>query len=326
MIFIINSTHILGHAGAFALVTIIEPDKWYLIYMIIGILILGVGSLLLLFPSKYFSDKYNFIGYQKEGDEGLVKEVPGCGHTSFFENEEMKIKKKKKETLLEVLKNPVYFLSVLAKAICMFCFNAINLNIIKYVIDDIKMPEEDKYSKFLPFYGSASVFGPITGVIFGSLSVSCVGGYEKKKSVFFVRGFATFALLSSFLVIYSHSAAFLCGGLFFYNFFVFALFPIINGYSINTIPNKYKGSAFSLNFLIIKLFWYLGPILYAFLKNIFKDTSPRLPWRISIHMFTLGFFASLGSAYYRYHELDKIEKEEKNKANEEELKEIEALQ
>lgn len=43
-------------------------------------------------------------------------------------------------------------------------------------------------------------------------------------------------------------------------------------------------------------------------------------------MFTVGFFAFLGSAYYRYHELDKIEKEEENKINEEELKEIETLQ
>jgi len=60
--------------------------------MIVGSLILGFGSLLLFFLSKYFSAKYNFIGYQKEGEEGFFKEVPGWGQTSFFVNGEMKIK------------------------------------------------------------------------------------------------------------------------------------------------------------------------------------------------------------------------------------------
>ena len=42
-------------------------------------------------------------------------------------------------------------------------------------------------------------------------------------------------------------------------------------------------------------------------------------------MFTLGFLASLGSAYFRYHELAKLEEEEE-KDNEEELKDIETKQ
>ena len=39
-------------------------------------------------------------------------------------------------------------------------------------------------------------------------------------------------------------------------------------------------------------------------------------------MFTFGFFAALGSAYFRYHDLAKIEEEEKKLKGEEELKEI----
>jgi len=326
MMTINNITVLLGQEVGYGLGALNRPDNWYLNYMIIGSLILGFGSLLLFFPSKYFSNKYNFIGYRKEGEEGFVKKVSGCGSTSFFENEELKIRKKKKESLLAALKNPVYFLSVLAIAIYNFCQQTINSTIVSYIIDDIKMPEEEKTTKFLPLYGSASIFGPLIGGIFGILYGSCLGGYEEKKSVFLVRGFSTFALFGSFLVIYSDSAAFLCVGLFLFNFFVFALYPIIYGYIISSIPNKYKGSAISINILINYIFCYLGPTFYAFLKNIFKDNIPRLPWRIIIHMFTLGFFAFLGCAFYRYHELDKIEKEEENKINEEELKEIETLQ
>lgn len=326
MMTVINITSPLGQTVGYVLGTINEPDKWYLNYMIVGSLILGFGSLLLFFPSKYFSAKYNFIGYQKEGEEGFVKEVPGWGQTSFFENGEMKIKKKEKGSMLVILKKPVYFLSAFVKANCLFCFQVIHLNITSYVIDDLKMPEEEKTTRFLPLYGSASVFGPFTGGMFGGLCVSFVGGYEKKKSAFFLAGFACVTLLSSFLVIYSDSATFLCIGLFLFFFFASALLPIIGGYIVSSIPKEHKGAGSSLNLLITNLLGNLpGPILYGFLKDNFKDTNPRLPWKIIIHMFTLGFLASLGSAYFRYFELAKIEEEE-NKDNEEELKDIETKQ
>jgi RsiW-degrading membrane proteinase PrsW (M82 family) len=54
-----------------------------------------------------------------------------------------------------------------------------------------------------------------------------------------------------------------------------------------------------------------GPVLYGVLKDIFKESNPRLPWVIIIRMFTLGFLASLGSAFIKYHELSKMDKNEK---------------
>jgi len=150
MMTINNITVRLGQAVGYGLGALNGPDKWYLNYMIIGSLILGFGNLLLFFPSKYFSNKYNFIGYRKEGEEGFVKKVSGCGSTSFFENEELKIRRKKKESLLAALKNPVYFLSVLAIAIYNFCLQTINSTIFSYIIDVIKMPEEEKTTAIKP--------------------------------------------------------------------------------------------------------------------------------------------------------------------------------
>ena len=325
MMTVINITSPLGQTVGYVLGTINEPDKWYLNYMIVGSLILGFGSLLLFFPSKFFSAKYNFIGYQKEGEDGFVKDISGWGQTSFFENGEMKIKKKAQGSMLEIIKKPVYCLSAFVKANCLFCFQVIHLNITSYVIDDLKMPEEEKTTRFLPLYGSASVFGPFTGGMFGGLCVSFVGGYEKKKSAFFLAGFAVVTLLSSFLVIYSNSATFLCVGLFLFFFFASALLPIIGGYIVSSIPKEHKGAGSSLNLLITNLLGNMpGPILYGFLKDNFKDSNPRLPWKIIIHMFILGFCASLGSAYFRYFELAKIEEEEeKEKEKGEELRDVE---
>ena len=187
------------------------------------------------------------------------------------------------------------------------------------------MPEEEKITKFVPLYSGASVFGPFTGGMFGGFLVSLVGGYENKRSALFLAGFAVVTLLSSFIVIYSNTAVLLCVGLFLFFFFASALLPIIGGYIVSSIPREHKGAGSSLNLLITNLLGNLpGPILYGFLKDTFKETNPRLPWKIIIHMFTFGFCAALGSAYFRYHDLAKIEEEEKKLKGEEELKEIDA--
>ena len=322
MMTIINITSPLGQTVGYILGTINEPDKWYLNYMIVGILIISFGGLLLIFPSKYFSAKYNFLGY--EGKDGFIKETSDWKLTSFFENGEMKVKKKQQGSMLEILKKPVYILSAFVKANCLFCFQVIHLNITSYVIDDLKMPEKEKNTKFLPLYGGASVFGPFTGGMFGGVCVSFVGGYEKKKSALFLAGFAVITLLSSFIVIYSNGAVFLCIGLFLFFFFASALLPIIGGYIVSSIPKEHKGAGSSLNLLITNLLGNMpGPILYGFLKDKFKDSNPRLPWKIIIHMFFLGFIASLGSAYFRYFELKKIEDEENKEKTGEELKDFE---
>ena len=324
MMTVINITSPLGQTVGYVLGTINEPDKWYLNYMIVGGLILGFGSLLLLFPTKFFSAKYNFIGYQEEGKEGFVKEAADWKQVSFFENGEMKVKKKAEGRMIEILKNPVYFLSAFVKANCLFCFQVIHLNITSYVIDDLKMPEEEKTTRFLPLYGGASVFGPFTGGMFGGLCVSFVGGYENKKSAFFLAGFALVTLLSSWVVIYSNTATFMCIGLFLFFFFASALLPIVAGYVVSSIPKEHKGAGSSLNLLITNLLGNLpGPIIYGFLKDNFKDSNPRLPWKIIIHMFTLGFLSSLGSAFFRYKQLAKMEEDENKEKEGEELKDVE---
>ena len=126
--------------------------------MIVGTLILCFGSLLLFFPGKYFSAKFNFIGYKEEGKEGFLKERSNWKQTTFFENGEMKLKTKAQGAMLQNIKKAVYCLSTFVKANCFFCFQVIHLNITSYVIDDLKMPEEEKITKFVPLYGSASVF------------------------------------------------------------------------------------------------------------------------------------------------------------------------
>ena len=117
MMTVVNITSPLGQTVWYLLPTINESDKWYLNYMIVGTLILCFGSLLLFFPGKYFSAKFNFIGYKEEGKEGFLKERSNWKQTTFFENGEMKLKTKAQGSMLQNIKKAVYCLSTFVKAI-----------------------------------------------------------------------------------------------------------------------------------------------------------------------------------------------------------------
>lgn len=328
MMTVINITSPLGQTLGVTLGTLNSPDKWYLNYMVVGGLILGFGSLLLFFPPTYFSAKYNFKGYKEEGKDDFVKEMDGWKVTSFFEDGEIKKKEEKKQgSMLTILKNPVYVFSALVKANCLFCFQVIHINIKTYAEFDLGLPDFQKQKVlFLTMYGSATLLGPLLGGSFGGLCTTYVGGYEKKKSAICLVIFSFLTLFFSLFVIYGNNIPILCGGLFLFFFFASALLPIVGGYVVSAIPKEHKGAGSSLNLLISNLFGNLpGPIIYGFLKDYFKDQKEyqRLPWKIIIHFFTLGFVSSLISAYNRYRDLAKLEEEEKNKDKDgQELKEV----
>ena len=320
MMTLLNITSVLGQNIGYILGSINPPDKWHFIYKIYGCLILGLGSLLSLFPSKFFSAKYYFVGYKEEGRDGFIRHTKHSRKESFFEIAEMKLRDRPKGSMIAILKNPVYFFSAFVKANILFCFQAIHFNITSYVFDVLGMPEEEKTTIFLPLYGFASVFGPFVGGMFGGFCVSFVGGYENKGSAFFAAGFALVTLLSSWIVIYSDTATFMCIGLGLFFFFASALLPIISGYIVSSIPREHKGAGSLLNLFITNFLGNIpGPITYGFFEHIFKESNPRLPWKIIIYIFTLGFISSLGSAFLRFKQLSKFEDEEDKEDKEKEL-------
>ena len=81
------------------------------------ILIISLLLNLLCFPGKYFSAKFNFIGYQKEIKEGFEKDTDDYWkQTTFFETGEMKVKTKAQRSMFEIVKKSVYCLSAFVKA------------------------------------------------------------------------------------------------------------------------------------------------------------------------------------------------------------------
>ena len=82
----------------------------YLNYMILGIIIISFCILLLFIHSKYFSAFFYFAGYKVEGTVGFVKETKNSRKATFFENKDIKVGKNSYSSMIEILKNPLYYI------------------------------------------------------------------------------------------------------------------------------------------------------------------------------------------------------------------------
>ena len=77
----------IGYIFELLVIFIIYSNIWLLnaiIFNIFGGLVIIFDFLLLFFPNKYFSSKYNFIGYQIKGKEEFTK-YENSGQSSFLE-------------------------------------------------------------------------------------------------------------------------------------------------------------------------------------------------------------------------------------------------
>ena len=61
-------------------------EEWYLNYCLLGALNLTL-SLGIFSPSKYFSAKYNLLGYKEDDSKAFVKETKNWKLTPRFEKE-----------------------------------------------------------------------------------------------------------------------------------------------------------------------------------------------------------------------------------------------
>ena len=98
-----------------------KPNEVAIIFIIFGGLIIIFDCLLLFFPNKYFSSKYNFIGYKVKGKEEFTK-LRNSRQSSFFENQEDKINNKEIGFLKTILNNKIYVFSILTNICYLFDF------------------------------------------------------------------------------------------------------------------------------------------------------------------------------------------------------------
>ena len=283
--------------------------KWYLNSIIFGILILIFDCLLLIFPEKYFSLKFNFIGYKSDEKEEYIKSN-SAGKTSFFEEKEEN--NNKIGLIKTIIKNKVYIFSILTNFFHFIFSQIITLNIFDYISTSSYFASS--YSKFLMISTTKILASQANflGNLFSLICILCLGGYKNKKSSIFLSICSIINFIFSLFLIFSSNSSLFSLGSFLYFFFSPSISFIIDCFIINLMPNKYKGSGFGLNLLLSNIGSIIAPIIYGLLHDYFQKNNPVIPWKISIIFILLETTFCLIASYYRYYFKEEI-KDDKEK-------------
>jgi len=279
-----------GQVIGFYIGTIIFPEKWKNGFYFIGLILLFISLIFILIPSKYFSTKYMFIGYENKEKLVVTEKIT---RTTIFIFDEQKIKNNKIfstkliKTILNLIKNKIFIFSSISRSIIFFTFQIIHNFFKDYIINGLKINKE---KEILYHYSLSSIFAPALGSLIGGLICNKIGGYESKNSIFIPLIFGIFANFSIFFLIKITKLNFLSISLFSFFFSSSAFLPIISGYIISSVKRENKGIGSSFDMLLTTLLGKLpGPIIYGFLNDKFKNKDLKLAWKICLSYFFIGF-------------------------------------
>jgi hypothetical protein len=316
-------TNIIGYILELWIIFIIDSNKWHVfvikfrIFGVFGVLVIIFDCLLLFFPNKYFSFKYNFIGYKVKGKDEFTK-IENFGQSSFFENQEdNNINNNEIEFLKTIINNRIYVFSILSNICNLFVYQYLYIKIIqRFEISEYKyiLWDNDDY---------LTKISKICGSIFGGIYLLSIGGYEKKESSIFLCLFLYISFF--FLLIIDSIKIFKFYFIFFFLFFFFSfsvtLLIINKCFIVNCIPNKYKGPGVAISLFIENIIKLVGPYFLKFLDKSFDNSF--LPKIIHLILYILSIIFYLYSSFYRYRNVENVN--EINNDKEKELEDIEKL-
>ena len=185
---LVYMTNPYGQVIGFAIGTVLFPNDWIFSLFCIGCILKIFGLLFFIFPNKYFSSKYMFIGYgeNEHKREKLVAtkqmRTSVFGHYSKLQNSlKNKISnspqkqymnsnvshpKQQTQSIFTLLLSPFFMLSSLTRANMFFIFQIIHLFIKDYVINGLKISNE---KMLLYYYSTISITGPALGSFIGGV-------------------------------------------------------------------------------------------------------------------------------------------------------------
>jgi MFS family permease len=319
-----------GQVFGFYVGTIIFPGRWKNALYCIGTFLIILSVTFIVIPSKYFSTKYMFIGY--EDKEKLVfTKNNSMNRVSLFAFDEKKIKNNKNsnkviKVICNLIKNKIFIFSSLTRAIIFFTFQIIHNFFKDYALNGLKIKDE---KQILYYYGFASILGPAIGSLLGGIICNKLGGYESKNSILVPIIFGILANISIFSLINITKFTLLSLSLCAFFFSSGAILPTIAGYIIFSVRKENKGIGSSFDMLLTTLLGKLpGPIFYGLLNDKLKNFDNRLAWKISLGYFYIGFifmiFAcfSVGNKPDRYSLRTPLFKRKKKKIKEKMFAEI----
>ena len=269
-----------------------ELHGWRIGFCLEGIMLILLGALNLCFEKKYFSPDFVLVGENM----GKVK------------------KEKKTKSPIIIISNfihsiPKYFKNVL------FIATTFATSVSFFGLGVIQYYGEAYLRNVLGFegqalficYGSLCVLGPISGIIFGGLMTSKIGGYVKKKAIILCLILTSVGAVSAVSMGIVDNKAYFIAICLVYLFTIGAVIPPEAGITIASLENKLRGDGYSLCNLLLNLIGsFPAPFVFSlvleFIQKKYKEVTKNYPisWTIVMCYNFIGILAIIISTCKRF--------------------------
>ena len=310
-----------GQVIGFNLASLIFGDNWKLALIFVMILIVIIGVLFSLVPGKYFYRKYMYYKGKLVDtvDENDLSNISGKYYermssvskrkkvTLFISSNRFKKGKYKKynfKTLLKdlfsLIKNKIYLLSIIKRAINTFIFQIIHSYLKSYQESALK---NYKKGLLVLFYDISTLIGNAIGGLLGGIITKLFGGYESKKSIFVLIIPEIITTINIFFLSFTKDFYIYNINLFFFFFFISVGSPNILGYIIKAIPKPIKGIGIGLDMIVSTFLGKIpSPIIYGAIDDKYSKTNPDYAWKFTLSYFYVGLIFVIFLCYFKYHE------------------------
>jgi len=274
---------ILGYGLGMVTESIFTDSGWVYAFFIEGLSLAASAIIILFFDKIYFSEKFLLT------DDSKGMEIPSDKTIQLFKN------------LGKIICNKIFIFSSLCNSVAFFGIGVVQFYGDKYMGKVLKVSESTRFILF----ALLCLFGPTSGMVFGGLFCSKLGGYINRRSMTFVIISMTIAsVISMGIASHTITAIFVIAG-WTYLFGIGAVIPPISGIIISCLEQNLRGDGFSIcNFLNNLIGSFPSSYVFSLLVDSFRDRPEeeqyQNAWMITMVYNFIGLIYVIIAGIFRF--------------------------
>ena len=289
---------------------ILGPENWKNGFALEGMILLVLAFCCLISSENYF-DRTLYPEKIENKEEKI-----SC---TIFEEQEVDKNEKNKNKgnyfsdLAELLKNPLYFFSLISRCI----IHGLNTCLHYWFSDFLRTVIKEKQVKVTICYSIICFAGPLGGIITNTILKPYIGNYESRKSSWPIVILQLIASIFAICIGLMKETISLCIITVIFLVFNSSALPLIQGILISCTDKKLSATGFAFASTCTQLATAgTTPMLYGLINDKYKNIYPWLAMvsMMSLHLFAVPLLICLAILRNK-----KFDEEEKIREKEEEL-------
>ena len=245
-------------------------NGWRTSFAIEGVILILCAVIIFFFEDMYFSEKFLLVEDSK-GKEEIKDEQK---KVTLFAN------------IGSIICNKIFLFSSLCNSVAFFGIGVVQFYGDKYMKLVLDIGDSIRFILF----GLLCLFGPTSGMVFGGIISSKLGGYVKRSSmIFIIIAMIVAGVISMLIACHEISVLFIITS-WTYLFAIGTVIPPLSGIIISCLDNNLRGDGFSLcNFLNNLLGNFPSSYAFSILVDVFEQGDNNSDKYRYAWMITMGY-------------------------------------